>query len=63
MYKITVISKEEWKNSGVDVIDDIDVKSIYFWLNEKHIELKTDHSTLPVVSNKYGSEYKRVVLN
>ena len=29
MHKMTVISKEAWKNSGVEVVNDIDVKSIY----------------------------------
>ena len=30
-----VISKIAWNNSGVEVINDTDVNSIYFWLNEK----------------------------
>ena len=36
------ISAETWKNSGVEVINDIDVNSIYFWLNGKHIETEID---------------------
>ena len=41
-----------------EVIDDIDVNSIYFWVNEKHIK-KIGHSNLPVVSNKYDPKYKK----
>ena len=29
-------SAEIWKNSDVEVINDIKVDSLYFWLNEKH---------------------------
>ena len=57
---MTIISKIAWKNSGVEVFDDIDVKGvIYFWLNEKHIETKIGHSNLPIVTNKYDPEYKK----
>ena len=52
---MTIISKIAWKNNGVEVIDDIGVNSICFWLNEKHIETKIGHSNLPVVTNKYDS--------
>ena len=34
---------------GIEVINDIDVNSIYFKLNEKHIETGMGHSNLPVV--------------
>lgn len=56
--KITTISRIAWRNSRVEVIDDIDVNSTYFWLNEKHIETRTGHLNLPVIANKYDPEYK-----
>ena len=40
-------------------IDDIDVNSIYFWLNEKHIETKIEDSSFAVVTNKHDPEYKK----
>ena len=57
--KMTITSKIEWKNSGVEVIDDSEVNSIYFWINERHIETKIGHSTLPVVTKKLYPEYKK----
>ena len=48
-----------WKNSGVEVNYDIDVNSIYFWLNEKNIETRIGHSNLPAVTNKYDPEYNK----
>ena len=44
---------------GIEVINDIDVNSIYFKLNEKHIETGMGHSNLPVVTNKYDPKYKK----
>ena len=40
MYKKLFISKHTWHKGGIEVIDDTDVNSIYFWLNEKHYEGK-----------------------
>ena len=60
---MTTISKIAWKDSGVEVINDIDANSIYFWLNENHIETRIGHSNLPVVTNKYNPKYKNVDLN
>ena len=56
---MAIISKIVWKNSGAEVIDDIDVNSRYFWLNEKHIETKIGKSNFPAVTNKYDPMYKR----
>ena len=51
--------KETWKKCGIEVIIDIYINSIYFWLNEKHIETGMGHSNLPIVTNKYGPKYKK----
>ena len=58
---MTIISKiaKKKKNSDVEVIGDIDVNSIYFWLNKKHTETKVGHSKLPVITNKYGPKYNK----
>ena len=61
--KRSIINKIAWKNSSLEVIDDTDVNCIYFWLNERHIEIKIWHSNLPVLTNKYNPEYKNVDLN
>ena len=53
------ISKHTWNRGGIEVIDDTDVNSIYFWLNEKNLERKIRHSNLPVVTNKYDPKYKK----
>ena len=58
MYKMSLIPKETWKKCGIEVINDIYINSIYFWLNEKHIETGMGHSNLAVVTNKYGPKYK-----
>ena len=59
MYKMAVISKIAWKNSDVEVIDDINVNSKYFWLNGKQIETKIGHSNLLVGKNKCDLKYKK----
>ena len=56
---MTIIRKIAWKNSDAEVIDYIDVNSIYFWINDKHIETRTEHSNLLVVTNKYDSKCKK----
>ena len=56
---MAIISKIAWKNTGVEVLDDIDVSSRYFWLNDKHIQTKIGHSNLPVVTNKYDPIFKK----
>ena len=43
IYKIFQVSAETWKNSGVEVVNDIDVNSISFRLNKKHIETEIGH--------------------
>ena len=57
---MTIISKIAWKNSGIEVINDNDVKSVYFWLNVSYIETGIWHSNLPVVTNKYDPKYKKM---
>ena len=58
MHKMSLIPKETWKKCGTEVINDIDTNSIYFWLNEKHIETGMGHSNLAVVTNRYDQKYK-----
>ena len=53
---MSIISKIAWKNSGVKAINDIDVNSRYFWLNEKCIETGTGYSNLPAVTSKYDEK-------
>ena len=48
------INKETYKNNGIElIIDDIGT----LWLNEKHIEEKLGHKTLPAIINKYDQMY------
>ena len=56
---MAIIIKITWKNNRIETINDIDVNSRYFWLNEKHIETKIGHSNLPLITNKYGPKYKK----
>ena len=53
------ISAKTWKNIDFEVINDIDVNSIYFRLNEMHIETEIGYSNLPVITNKYGPKCKK----
>ena len=53
------ISRIPWKNSGVEIINDIDVNNIHFWLNEKHIKTGLGHSNLQAVTNKYDPKYRK----
>ena len=56
---MTIICKIAWKNIDVEVINDIDANSIYYWLNEKHIETGKGHSNLPVITHKYNPKFKK----
>ena len=49
------ITKETWENNGIEVIVD-SVNAL--WLNEKNIEEKLGHKSLPAISNKYNKIYK-----
>ena len=50
------ITKETWKNNGIEVI----VNSINtLWLNEKNIEEKLGHKNLQVIINKYNKITKK----
>ena len=50
MYKMVGISKKTLENNVIEVIvDGIDM----WWLNEKDIEEKLGHKSLPVIPNKY----------
>ena len=50
------ITKETWRNNGIEVIVD-SVNAL--WLNEKNIEEKLGHKNLPVITNKYDKIYKK----
>ena len=56
---MAIISNITWKNNSIEAINDIYVNSRYFWLHEKHIETKIEHSNLPVVTNKCDPKYKK----
>ena len=57
VYKMVLkITKETWKNNGIEVI----VNSINtLWLNEKNIEEKLGHKNLQVIINKYNKITKK----
>ena len=50
MYKMVDISKKTLENNDIEVIVD---GIAMLWLNEKHIEEKLGHKSLPVIANKY----------
>ena len=50
------ITKETVENNGVEVIVDT-VNAL--WLNEKNIEEKLGHKSLPVITSKYNKIYKK----
>ena len=60
MHKMSSIPKESWGKCSVELINDVNANSIYFWLNEKHIETEMGHSNLPVVTNKYDQKHKKM---
>ena len=56
MYKMIDIGKETYENNDIEIIvDGIGI----LWLNEKHVEEKSGHEKLPVITNKYDSVYKK----
>ena len=56
MYKMVDISKKTLENNVIEVIvDGIDM----LWLNEKEIEEKLGHKSLPVIPNKYDPVQKK----
>ena len=54
-----ISEKQNMEKYYIEVIVDIHVNSIYFWLNEKHIETKKGYSNLPVPTKKYDSVYTK----
>ena len=50
------ITKETWKNNGIEVIVD---NANALWLNKKNIEEKLGHKNLPVITNKCDKIYKK----
>ena len=57
MYKMVDISKKNpYENNDIEVI----VDSIgTLWLIEKHVEEELGRKSLPVITNKYNSVYKK----
>ena len=53
MYKIVDITKETLEN--IDIIHGVNT----LWLNERHIEEKLVHKSLPAITNKYNKKYKK----
>ena len=45
------ITKGTLENSGIEVI--VDSVNNTLWLNEKNIQEKLGHKSLPVITNKY----------
>ena len=56
---MTITSKIAWENSSIEGINYINVNSIYFYLNEKHIETGIVHSNLSVITNTFDQKYKK----
>ena len=56
MHKMVDIIKKTYENSDIEVIVD---STGMLWLNEKHIAEKLGHKSLPVITNKYDSVYKK----
>ena len=50
------ITKETLENIGIEVIVD-SVNAL--WINEKNIEAKLGHKSLPTITNKYKKIYKK----
>ena len=50
------ITKETLENNGIEVIVD---SANALWLNEKNIEEKLGHKSLPIISNRYNKIYKK----
>ena len=56
MYKIADITKETLENIDIEVI----IHGVNtLWLNERHIEEKLVHKSLPAITNKYDKKYKK----
>ena len=56
MYKIVDITKETLENIDIEVI----IHGVNtLWLNERHIEEKLVHKSLPAITNKYDKKYKK----
>ena len=56
MYEMIDIGKETYENNDIEIIVD-GIGTL--WLNEKHVEEKSGHEKLPVITNKYDSVYKK----
>ena len=51
-----LINKETYEDNGIEsIVDGIGT----LWLNEKHIEEKLGHKSLPAITNKYDQRYKK----
>ena len=56
MYKIVDITKETLENIDIEVI----IHGVNtLWLNERHIEEKLVHKSLPAITNKYDKKCKK----
>ena len=55
MYKLTRISRETWRENGVEVIVFNDKK----WLNETNIKKQLGHANLAAVTLQYPSKYRK----
>ena len=51
------ITKGTLENSEIEVI--VDSVNNTLWLNEKNIQEKLGHKSLPVITNKYDKIYKK----
>ena len=51
------VTKGTLENSGIEVI--VDSVNNTLWLNEKNIQEKLGHKSLPVITNKYDKIYKK----
>ena len=56
MHKMVDIIKKTYENSDIEVMVD---STGMLWLNEKHIGEKLGHKSLPVITNKCDSVYKK----
>ena len=56
MYIMVDISNNTYENNDIEVIVD---GTGTLWLNEKHIEEKLGHKSLPVITNKYDQVYTK----
>ena len=58
-----IIRKIAWENRDIEAINDIDVNSIYFWLNEKHIQREQGIQMYQLLQTNMTKSMKNVDLN